>query len=122
MVRFSQNDRLVKRTLGQERLQAAGEDFDVYESDDDWTEDLAVNKRGDVLSTVPNIILILNHDPNLKGKMAWNSFSHRPVIKGDLPWRKIQKVSTGRTVTIPVYAIISHLFTELKGKGLSMMP
>ncbi|RHJ03103.1 VapE domain-containing protein, partial [Bacillus sonorensis] len=92
MTEFAQADKNVKRTLGQERLQAASEEFGVIEDvNSDWFENLDVKKNGDILSTAKNIILILQNDPHLAGKIAWNDFSHRAAVLGDLPWRKLSE-------------------------------
>ncbi len=92
MTEFTQADKNVKRTLGQERLQAASEEFGVIEDvNSDWFEKLDVKKNGDILSTAKNIILILQNDPHLAGKIAWNDFSHRAAVLGDLPWRKLSE-------------------------------
>ncbi|MFB7487833.1 virulence-associated E family protein [Bacillus subtilis] len=89
---FALNDKNVKRTIGQEKLAQASEEFGVVEdSDMDWLEHLDVKKNGDVLSTAKNIILILQNDPRLAGKIAWNDFSHRAAVLGDLPWRKLSE-------------------------------
>lgn len=80
----------VKQLLGEEQLEQAGMVFDVVEGAADsreWLKDLERHhKTGTILSTRNNIVLVLENDPNLKGKIAYNEFSHRPVILEDLPW------------------------------------
>ncbi|MED4123066.1 virulence-associated E family protein [Halalkalibacterium halodurans] len=92
MMELTQKDGRVKRTIGEEKLAAANEDFaDMPEVSNDWLESLEYRKNGTLLPSAKNILLILENDPNLKGKIAYNSFSHRPVIRGDLPWRKMEE-------------------------------
>ncbi|MED4082037.1 virulence-associated E family protein [Halalkalibacterium halodurans] len=92
MMELTQKDGRVKRTIGEEKLAAANEDFaDMPEVSNDWLESLEYRKNGTLLPSAKNLLLILENDPNLKGKIAYNSFSHRPVIRGDLPWRKMEE-------------------------------
>lgn len=90
MMEFAQADKSVKRTIGEERLSAASEEFGVVddEANNDWLEKLDVKKNGDILPTAKNVMLILQNDPHLAGKIAYNEFSYRPVVRGDMPWRK----------------------------------
>ncbi|WP_346962336.1 virulence-associated E family protein [Clostridium sp.] len=60
-----------------------------------WMQYLEVDKLGQYKSTIENISLILEHDENLKGKIALNEFSHRTVIKGSLPWHKLLNKKEG---------------------------
>ncbi|MDF2902390.1 MAG: hypothetical protein K0S25_28 [Bacillus sp. (in: firmicutes)] len=84
MMEFSSKDKRVKKVLGEERVASIHEDFEVEK---DWLEELEYNKNGTkLLSTRENILLILENDPNLAGKIAINEFSHRAVIKEKLPW------------------------------------
>lgn len=86
-------DDVVRQTLGEERLASATEEFgDLPEDEVDhkWLRKLKVHsKTGAILPTAPNMIIILHNDPRLKDKIALNEFSYRPVVRGDLPWRKM---------------------------------
>ncbi len=87
MTEFSAQNDLVKQRLGEERLEEAGVVFDVVEDDNAWLSRLERHFRtGDILSTRDNILIVLENDPSLKGKIVYNEFAHRPVILGDLPW------------------------------------
>ncbi len=90
MTEFASSDDKVKHTLGLERLEEAGNDFDIVdiaESDNEWLKRLDRHaKTGKILSTRNNALLVLENDSNLKGKIVYNEFSHRPVILDDLPW------------------------------------
>lgn len=90
MVEYAMSDERVRQTLGEERLADAAAEFgDLPVGDHDWLKRLDMNKKGQIQSTIPNILLILENDPHLAGKIALNEFSHRPVIRRDLPWRKM---------------------------------
>lgn len=86
-------DDVVRQTLGEERLASAAEEFGELpedEMDHKWLQKLKVHsKTGAILPTAPNMIIILHNDPRLKDKIALNEFSYRPVVRGDLPWRKM---------------------------------
>ena len=91
----------VKKLLVQERLEKAEEDFADMAGencadegsgdtgDPEWETKLKVNhKTGEADPTIENALLILQNDPLLKGAMAMNEFSSRPVLRRDVPWRQ----------------------------------
>lgn len=113
MSKWAAEDAGVRKTLAQEALVRAREEFSDMEGqgdgagencaesparaanggdsddDDSWAEGLTRNhKTGAVELTCDNVITILEKDPMLRGTIAWNEFSGRPVIRGKLPWRK----------------------------------
>ena len=62
-------------------------DFTQVNEVSDWTSKLELHGRtGAVKSTIDNVWLILENDPNLKGRFALNEFSGRAEVFGDLPW------------------------------------
>lgn len=44
-----------------------------------------------IKATAGNFLLILENDPRLKGMAALDDFSHRVLLKHDLPWREMRK-------------------------------
>ncbi|UTW68408.1 hypothetical protein KHA80_12155 [Anaerobacillus sp. HL2] len=46
--------------------------------------ELTRDQKGNIVSSAPNVILILEHDPALKDRIALNDFVHRVALK-DLP-------------------------------------
>lgn len=95
MREFAQKDEGVKELAAKERLSAAQDEFEEIEVDPEeqknlkkWTKKLKLDKQGEVEASVPNIVLILENDPFLKGKIATNEFSNRLMILGNMPWRK----------------------------------
>ncbi|WP_035178604.1 virulence-associated E family protein [Alkalihalobacterium bogoriense] len=89
MVEEALKDKQVKLTLGKEQLNLAAADFEEEEMD--WLTDLTRDQKGNIVSSAPNVILILENDPALKIRLALNDFVHRVVIKDDLPWRSIDR-------------------------------
>jgi putative DNA primase/helicase len=98
MIEFCSEDEEVKLTLGAERLRAVASDFrEISEgaSGDDWYKLLEFDKEGRVKATTTNIVHILENDPNLKGKIAYNDFSHRTMIKASIPWHEVENEAVG---------------------------
>ena len=48
-----------------------------------WCEQLSINKLGNVSNTIPNFIIILKNDENLKNTLRFNEHSKRVEIKTD---------------------------------------
>ena len=93
-------DPAVAALMAQERIEAAARDF----ADEDaapaltdadagaWVKQLTINKQtGQIKATIDNVWLILENDPNLKGKFALNEFAGRGEVMGALPWEKAEK-------------------------------
>lgn len=102
---FASNDSIVKKTIGEERLQEAIDDFNMdefgesspdeekdapQELDISWMDKLEMVKDR-YKSTIQNVSVILAYDPLLKGKLKRNSFAERSIILGPLPWNKDKK-------------------------------
>ncbi len=54
----------------------------------DWLGQLAVDGNGNYKKTVNNIILVLQNDPLLKGKIVTDEFAGRGLVLGALPWNR----------------------------------
>ncbi|WP_315067727.1 virulence-associated E family protein [uncultured Clostridium sp.] len=91
MTEFAANDKKVKETIGKERMEKAQEDFDVIVPDEEisteWLDKLTYTEQGKIRSTISNFSLIIENEPLLKGKIAYNEFSNRAVVIGKLLWR-----------------------------------
>ena len=92
MSEFASGDKKVLETIGKEKMEAAKEDFDAVETNDDndteWLNKLEYTESGKLRSTISNFSLIIENEPLLKGKIAFNEFSNRANVVGQLPWRK----------------------------------
>jgi len=87
MIDFVQNDERTKKTLVEERLEKAAEDFATATTDEDWMTKLEYTKAGEIKATLPNLVLILRHDPNLQG-IAYDAHRGAIVILKPVPWRR----------------------------------
>lgn len=92
MQEFARADGKVKRTLSRERMQEAAGDFEgleiLDEADDAWKEELDYDKSGACTKSRKNAVTILENDPAVRGKIAYNEFTGRFRARGKLPWNK----------------------------------
>ena len=86
MIDFANEDGAAAILLDKERMQDMDFD-DIEEEDVDFLSKLKRTKQGIPESDVYNCLVILKHDPALKGKVGLDEFAHRLVVLGDLPWR-----------------------------------
>lgn len=82
MSEFAVSDEKVKLELLEEKEQAVKKEFVVEK---DWRLGLEYNRQGVLVNNLKNLLLILNHDENLKS-IVFNQFSDGMEIKGEVPW------------------------------------
>jgi predicted P-loop ATPase len=80
-------DENVKKCLAQERIEQANTEFTIV--DDNWQEKLYINKNGQIKDDLQNLVLIIQHDENLKG-IAYNQHRDGIDVKGKLPWKQVK--------------------------------
>jgi len=91
MCEFAVSDTYVAALLNQERYEKATQDFasplDTESETANWISKLAVNgTTGMPAKTIRNVLTILDNDPLLKGKIAFDEFSNRGLVLGAVPW------------------------------------
>lgn len=94
MAAFALNDAGIAAMMSQERYEQAVQDFGepsantpATENDMRWTQKLQFNPNtGTRAKTTDNILIILENDPLLKGKLAFDEFASRGLVLGPLPW------------------------------------
>ncbi len=64
------------------------------DEDNAWETKLKRKKTGECEPNISNALLILLHDPALKGALAYDKFSERPTLRRDVPWRPKGSVKT----------------------------
>jgi len=86
-------DEGVSGLMARERLGAAREAFpivgdgqEVASGDPDWDKRLERDGNGNFKKTISNVVIVLENDPNLRGRIAVDEFSARGVVLGALPW------------------------------------
>ena len=98
MAELAMQDESVRTTAVNDRMNDTGGDFDVLPDDDPdaWKKDLDLTQDGGIRSSLANIRLILEHDPSLKGCLAYDELDMLPAVRRDLPWREARD-RRGRT-------------------------
>lgn len=92
MVEFAAKDKRVSKLITVESLQGAQNDFrdiadEVAEAVAEMDIDFSVDKKGNLHPSLENVVLILEHDPKLKGGVVFDEFEQREVVRKVLPWR-----------------------------------
>ncbi len=87
MQEFAAGQDAVKATLARERENSARLDF---AGEDDWQSQLEYNRRGEVVNSLKNLLLIISNDPKLKG-IRFNQLADNMEITGELPWEHPSK-------------------------------
>ncbi len=82
MVKFCDEDRATRREI----VSAVSGSFDRIAEDSEEWEDMLETKKGVILCTRANLMLIMQNNPELKGKIRLNEFTGREEA-GLLPWR-----------------------------------
>ena len=85
---YAVKDAGVAQLLLQERYATATAAFGSAPVENaDWMQLLQVHSEsGKPLKTTDNVLIILENDPNLKGKFVFEEFSNRILCLGALPW------------------------------------
>jgi len=126
MEELARKDEAVRLLMGRERIEEAQgyfatdyqENLNTEESaGDEWLVKLDTDKKGNILSTIDNIVLILENDPKLKRAFAIDEFEQREIVLKPLPWRS---VDAGRYVTDADEAQLSHYLEKFYGLPLSV--
>lgn len=82
----------VKKEISLNAFDAFDDDYETSTeevSDDSWKTKLTLNKLGITDSTINNIVIIINNDVELKGKIKYNMFEGNIFLVGDVPWEKV---------------------------------
>lgn len=92
MTEMALKDAKVKQQFGEDQLSSALADFgsvELRKEDTEWLRTLEYDKKGVPLSTIDNIVKILENDVHLNNNIAYDAFEQRAVFKRKLPWRKV---------------------------------
>ena len=86
MAQLVSEDKRVKAQIVADKMAEAAEDFEVLADEKDWREKLAITEKGVLAQTIDNVVIILNNDPKLAGRLALNEMEHQIVTQRSLPW------------------------------------
>lgn len=93
MSRLAMEDKAVVDRIAKEKHEAAvaafAESTETPDGEDyAWVSSLAVDGSGNYQKTVNNVIIVLQNDPLLKGRIVTDEFANRGLVLGELPWNK----------------------------------
>jgi predicted P-loop ATPase len=97
MAEFARADKSVKLRLFEEKTGEAVDDFadllgvEVESEKCDskhWALQLQTGTKGEYLATIDNVVLILQNDSELRGRLGFNSFTGRYTVAAALPWNE----------------------------------
>lgn len=95
MSRLALEDPAVAELIAKERHEEAVAAFaaqepegEVSEEDMSWLQRLSVDGSGNYQKTVNNIIIVLQNDARLKGRIMTDEFACRGVVIGPVPWNE----------------------------------
>lgn len=92
MCAFALQDAGVAAVLNQERYEKAVASFgaeaaEIAAEDPNWMSKLQISTTtGAPAKTTDNVLIILENDPLLRGKLAYDEFAVRGLVLGALPW------------------------------------
>jgi putative DNA primase/helicase len=109
MLQFCSEDPNTKKNLLTDQLKSAQEDFEDLDDSDsiepgsesleelDWLKKLEVDKKGNIFPTINNCLLIMEYDKRLTSLFSLNQFTKQIVLKKNLPWRKVTRLTNMMT-------------------------
>lgn len=86
MTSFAISDENVKGVITKEKIEQAGIEFDENE---DWNKYLEVDKRGNIVPSFDNFILILRKDKN-RINIRFNILSNSIEVVDKIPWKQFK--------------------------------
>lgn len=88
MCQFAVADQQVSTLLNQERYEKATLEFTGPVAENaNWISKLKISSTtGAIAKTTDNILVILENDPIIKNKLAFDEFSNRALVYGPVPW------------------------------------
>ena len=96
MSKLARSDKQVSTLVNKDRLDKVKEAFDEdieEEINTDWMNLLDLNiNSGKIEKTIDNIVIILENDSSIKGKIALDEFANRGLVLGSLPWNSETEV------------------------------
>ena len=93
MSQLATEDKRVKAQIVADRMAEADADFDTIPEEKNWRERLKVTEKGVIAQTIENVVIILDNDPKLAGRLALNEMDHNIVALSSLPWRRVESPS-----------------------------
>lgn len=84
MISFALNDEKVKQIITKEKLENAGIDF---KDNIEWSKKLELDRKGNILDSLNNLVLIILNDENLQD-IKYNLLTSAIEVIGSVPWQQ----------------------------------
>jgi len=111
MLDFVMTDKLTKHEMNVSLFDTEQDDA---EESDDWADELVRNKKGELVSSLVNAVLIIGHDPDLNG-LVFNELSDSLEIlpdKGGVKWDRDEKRFWKDTDDSRMEVFLAQKYTE----------
>lgn len=119
MMALARNDETVQRELSQMALEQAHADFDVIEEEDATVKEklpkLRISDEGKLKKDPFNLEILLQSDPDLKGRLGYNEFTGIFGKTGQFPWEKEANPDWMDEDTAQLKSLINHRYELLFG-------
>lgn len=106
MIERAKEDPAVKLDMLRSRAQSIELDFgdtddehDEDPADDSWQLELELDANGHPKKTTNNAVLIMRHDPLIRGRVAYDAFAGQLKARGRMPWDTLDTASDSRPWT-----------------------
>ena len=110
----------VKAQLLEDRRAEATADFatdiNAPTTDEDWQSKLKFTEKGTLASTIGNVVVLLDGDPDLRGCVGYNEMTHSIVARRSLPWRRVTGESVWSDADDAALRYFLEQFYGLSGK------
>ncbi len=121
MSRLARGDKQVSTLMTKEAFEQAQAAFDApvedsEETDYSWMDRLTKDASGKIAKTINNAVLVLENDPNLKGKIVTDEFAGCSLLTGPVPWDKTAQKRRWKDEDDAGYYNYLELFYSITGR------
>ena len=85
MLDLARSNKAVNLDLVRQQTEGAKEAF-ADEINDEWLKMLETDRKGKIVATSENLLIIFRNDPTLAGRVGYNDFTCKNMVLGALPW------------------------------------
>lgn len=123
MSRLAVNDTAVSDLMSQEKLEKAREAFQAPEKtvsgadyDLSWLSKLTKDGNGKYEKTINNVVIVLENDPLLKGRIVTDEFASCGMVLGRVPWNQTEEKRRWKDVDDAGFYRYVEVFYGLTGR------
>lgn len=123
MSRLAVNDTAVSDLMSQEKLEKAREVFQTPEKtvsgadyDLSWLSKLTKDGNGRYEKTINNVVIVLENDPLLKGRIVTDEFASCGMVLGRVPWNQTEEKRRWKDVDDAGFYRYMEVFYGLTGR------